>query len=242
MIEFIKKKYNILIPVFLIIVISIAVILYVREYRNNRYAEYKEVNVYQYFSGNKMEYVAKIGRNRKGVVLNLETKDFAASLDSTPVYINKKDTTEVIFPKEMAMFFPIKNKIYQVDALSNLYIKNDLVYLRLKRLDKTFDHMFLYDGRDLYFFIDNTTLVIGTKEIPLSPMSYVSCSYTNMLEYYDKENYKYEIIPLTDERVYVKNDYMNIDVTLDKVIYKDSFYLLGGNLSNYQKITDIEEK
>lgn len=242
MIEFIKKKYNILIPVFLIIVILIAVILYVREYRNNRYAEYKEVNVYQYFSGNKMEYVAKIGRNRKGVVLNFEAKDFAASLDSTPVYINKKDTTEVIFPKEMAMFFPIKNKIYQVDALSNLYIKNDLVYLRLKRLDKTFDHMFLYDGRDLYFFIDNTTLVIGTKEIPLSPMSYVSCSYTNMLEYYDKENDKYEIIPLTDERVYVKNDYMNIDVTLDKVIYKDSFYLLGGNLSNYQKITDIEEK
>ena len=242
MIEFIKKKYNILIPVFLIIVILIAVILYVREYRNNRYAEYKEVNVYQYFSGNKMEYVAKIGRNRKGVVLNLEAKDFAASLDSNPVYINKKDTTEVIFPKEMAMFFPIKNKIYQVDALSNLYIKNDLVYLRLKRLDKTFDHMFLYDGRDLYFFIDNTTLVIGTKEIPLSPMSYVSCSYTNMLEYYDKENDKYEIIPLTDERVYVKNDYMNIDVTLDKVIYKDSFYLLGGNLSNYQKITDIEEK
>lgn len=242
MIEFIKKKYNILIPIFLIIVILIAVILYVREYRNNRYAEYKEVNVYQYFSGNKMEYVAKIGRNRKGVVLNFEAKDFAASLDSTPVYINKKDTTEVIFPKEMAMFFPIKNKVYQVDALSNLYIKNDLVYLRLKRLDKAFDHMFLYDGRDLYFFIDNTTLVIGTKEIPLSPMSYVSCSYTNMLEYYDKENDKYEIIPLTDERVYVKNDYMNIDVTLDKVIYKDSFYLLGGNFSNYQKITDIEEK
>ena len=142
----------------------------------------------------------------------------------------------------MAMFYPLQNKIYQVDALSNLYIKNDLVYLRLKRLDKTFDHMFLYDGRDLYFFIDNTTLVIGTEEIPLSPMSYVSCSYTNMLEYYDKENDKYEIIPLTKERVYVKNDYMNIDVTLDKVIYKDSFYLLGGNLSNYQKITDIEEK
>mgnify|MGYP004599250817 CR=1 FL=1 len=242
MIEFIKKKYNILIPIFLIIVILIAVILYVREYRNNRYAEYKEVNVYQYFSGNKMEYVAKIGRNRKGVVLNFEAKDFTASLDSTPVYINKKDTTEVIFPKEMAMFFPIKNKVYQVDALSNLYIKNDLVYLRLKRLDKTFDHMFLYDGRDLYFFIDSTTLVVGTEEIPLSPMSYVSCSYTNMLEYYDKENDKYEIIPLTDERVYVKNDYMNIDVTLDKVIYKDSFYLLGGNFSNYQKITDIEEK
>ena len=36
--EFVKKNYNILIPVFLILVILIAVILYVREYKNNRYA------------------------------------------------------------------------------------------------------------------------------------------------------------------------------------------------------------
>ena len=35
---------------------------------------------------------------------------------------------------------------------------------------------------------------------------------------------------------------MNIDVSLDKVIYKDSFILIGGKLSNYKKITDMEEK
>ena len=242
MIEFIKKKYNILIPIFLIIVILVAVFLYAREYKNNRYAEYKEVNVYQYFSGNKMEYVAKIGRNRKKVVLNFEAKENAFTLDSTPIYINEKETEEVIFPKEMAVFFPIKNKIYQTEALTNLYIKNDITYLRIKKLDKALDHMFLYDGRDLYFFIDETTLSVGDREITLSPMSYVSCSYTNMLEYYDKANDKYEIIELKDERVYVKNEYMNIDVTLDKVIYKDSFYLLGGNLSNYKKIVEIEKE
>lgn len=35
---------------------------------------------------------------------------------------------------------------------------------------------------------------------------------------------------------------MNIDVSLDKAIYKDDFTLLGGKLSNYKKITDMEEK
>ena len=36
--QFIKEKYNILIPVFLGVVILIALFLYGREYLNNRYA------------------------------------------------------------------------------------------------------------------------------------------------------------------------------------------------------------
>ena len=71
-------------------------------------------------------------------------------------------------------------------------------------------------------------------------MSYVSCSYLNMFEYYDRESDTYETISLNDEKVYVENDYMTIDVSLDKVIYKDDFTLLGGDFSSYKKITDIE--
>jgi hypothetical protein len=56
--QFIKEKYNILIPVFLGVVILIALFLYGREYRNNRNAYEKEQDVYQYFSKNKIEYKA----------------------------------------------------------------------------------------------------------------------------------------------------------------------------------------
>ena len=74
--EFIKKYYSILIPAFLVIVILIAVILYAMEYKNNRYAIVTDTKVYQYFSGNKMEYTAKVGRNRKKVILNFGLKIF----------------------------------------------------------------------------------------------------------------------------------------------------------------------
>ena len=63
-----------------------------------------------------------------------------------------------------------------------------------------------------------------------------------MLEYYDRENDTYEMINLGSERVYVKNDYMTIDVTTDKVIFKDDFTLLGGDFSTLKKINDIDEK
>ena len=80
------------------------------------------------------------------------------------------------------------------------------------------------------------------REIKLSPMSYLSCSYLNMLEYYNRESDTYEMINLGSERVYVKNDYMTIDVTTDKVIFKDDFTLLGGDFSTLKKINDIDEK
>ena len=89
--EFIKKKYNILIPIFLLVVLLIAILLYTREYKNNRYAYVSEVDVYQYFSGNKMEYVANISRNKSDGILEYENKDYPVSLDSTPVYIKDKD-------------------------------------------------------------------------------------------------------------------------------------------------------
>ena len=69
MLDFIKKKYNLLIPIFLIVVLSVAVILYTREYKSNRYVETEDIEVYQYFSGVKMEYIASISRNKKDVIL-----------------------------------------------------------------------------------------------------------------------------------------------------------------------------
>lgn len=36
---------------------------------------------------NKIEYKATISRNRKDVVLDIKSKDFNVSLDSTPIYI-----------------------------------------------------------------------------------------------------------------------------------------------------------
>lgn len=235
--DFIKEKYNLLIPAFLIIVILIALILYGREYKNNRYAVTDSVNVYQYFSGIKFDYVADISRNRKDVVIDFEPKDTVINLDSIPVYIT--DTDKVIFPKEMMAFFPIDNIGYKVNSLGEVYKRFDLYYLNQKDVNKSLDHVFYYDGRDLYFFIDEVTVVIGDKEINLSPMSYLNCSYQNLLEYYDKENDTYESISLTNERVYVKNKYMNVDVTLDKVIYNDGFNLLTSDFGLLNKISDI---
>lgn len=236
--QFIKEKYNILIPIFLGVVILIALFLYGREYKNNRYAYEKEQEVYQYFSTNKIEYKAKISRNRKNVVLDIKSDDFNVNLDSTPIYI--KDSDKVIFPKEMSAFFPIEDRQYLLNALVELYKENDLYYINQKNINKSFDYMFLYDGKDLYFFIDSVKVTVGDREINLSPMSYVDCSYLNFISIYDKETDTYEVIELdnTMTTVLVENKYMTIDVASDKVIYKDDFTLLLNDFSMIAKLVD----
>lgn len=237
--EFIKNKYNILIPVFLLIVLLLAVFLYAKEYKNNRYAEVKEVEVYQYFSGVKMDYVAKISRNKSNVILEYENNDYAVSFDSTPVYIKDKDN--VIFPKEMSIVLPLKNMQYRVNALAEVYMENDLYYLNIRNMNRKFEHVFYFDGKNLYFFTDSVTLKVGEENIELSPMSYVSCSYGNFVEYYDKENDSYGMIELSNESVIVSNEFMSIDVAMDKVVYKDSFMLLTSDFTFLNKITDMKE-
>lgn len=236
--EFIKNKQNILIPVFLLIVLLIAIILYANEYKTNRYANIDEVEVYQYFSGVKSEYTAIVSRNKKNVILEYENKDYVVSLDSTPVYI--KDTDNVIFPKEMSIVFPLNDMQYQVNALSEVYMENDLYFLNIRDLNKSFDHAFYYDGKNMYFFVDNVTLTIGDRKIELSPLSYVNASYMSYVEYYDRANDVSEIIEITNEKVFVSNDYMKIEVTNDKVVYQDGFSLLVGDFGVLTKITDMK--
>lgn len=237
--KFIKEKYNILIPTFLAIVLLIALSLYAREYKNNRYAYVEDKDVYQYFSSSKINYKAKISRNKKGVILDYSSKDFDVSLDSTPIYIEKED--RVIFPKEMSIFFPIKNKQYSVSSLAEIYKKNNLYYLNQKKVNDVLDYAFLYDGKDLYFFIDEVTIYLKDREITLSPMSYLNCSYNNYLEYYDRENDKYEIIDISNQTVTAKNEYMNLDVSSDEVTYKNSFTLLLNDFTLLNNISEIEK-
>ncbi len=237
--NFIKEKYNILIPIFLIVVILIAVLLYTKEYKSNRYATSKEIEVYQYFSKAKLEYTSIISRNKKDVILAFNPKDEVVNLSSIPIYIKDKDN--VIFPKEMLIVIPIEDKVYITSPLAELYKKNGLYYLNQKNINKPLDHVFYYDGVDLYFFPEETELQVKDTKIKLSPMSYVNCSYQNLLEYYDKENDTYTQIELTNETVIVSNDYYKVDVTLDKVIYQNSFRILDNDFTSLPKITELEK-
>ena len=71
-------------------------------------------------------------------------------------------------------------------------------------------------------------------------MSYLNCSYLNLLSYYDKESDTYEVIELDNNTstILVETEYMTIDIASDKVIYKDDFTMLVNEFSSLPKLVD----
>ena len=197
----------------------------------------KEIFEAQHLVEAKEEAFKKMNMKEEDLIIRICDKSEKENPDMCVIEVYQKD--------ELTQ----KIKDFLMDIISDMGVncnietktRNDLYYLNQKDINKTFDHIFYYDGKDLYFFVDNVTIEVGDKTINLSPMSYLNCSYQNLLEYYDKDSDTYEKISLENEKVLVKTDYMTIDVTLDKVIYKDSFTLLTSDFSTLSKISDIEE-
>ena len=75
----------------------------------------------------------------------------------------------------MIAVFPLDNVKQQRVPFYTKIDSQSSIYKELKYQDKVYDldHAFLYDGNDLYFFIEETTLTYGDKSIKLNPMSFV---------------------------------------------------------------------
>ena len=211
-INFLKQRYKIFIPVMVVFVLLITVYFWYREYKYDNYKNKKEEEVYQYFGGNKTEYTAIITSNLKDVIVDIDAKDRKIEYSSIPVYYKDKDI--VIFPKEMSIIFPLKNasqyKLYKY----SIYEKVDTAHLITNGANSGyFYYFFLYDGEGLYFFPDEVTLNIDGKEYAtLGPMSYISYVGGYTLTYYDKKNDKSEFLEVEGKKITISSEKININV------------------------------
>lgn len=211
-IDFVKSRYKVLIPVMVVLVLLVALYFFYREYRYDNYRNKQEENVYQYFNGILVEYKTQIVYNLKDIIVEIKPINRNINYEKTPIYY--KDNDKVIFPQDMNIVFPLKSgsqfRLYK----NALYTLQDDVHKIKNNADiGSYDHFFLYNGDDLYFFPDEVTLKIGGKEYAkLGKMSFVKIVGGNTLEYYDKENNKAEFIELKSNEVSVYNDSMDVNL------------------------------
>ncbi len=200
-----KKSYKIIIPVVAIIVLSVAVIYFYREYRYNNYKNKEEVRVYQYFSAVKTNYDLIVTKNLKGIIVDITPKGKTIYYDSTPIYYVKEE--KVLFPQEMSVIFPFMDSPQHKVFKYSVYEYNDEVhYLNNNNIKREYKHFFMFDGFNLFFFPYESILKIGNqRDIKLSGMSYVKF-VTDTLIYYDKETGNSDFIELDSESITVDCD------------------------------------
>ena len=197
----------------------------------------KEHEFYQYLMGKKVEYKGIVKMEKKNDITELTTTDGTINLDSTPIYY-KDEINKAILPENMAIAFPMQNgELNRINSLSTIYVDYGRVYVQKGELNKELYDAFLYDGNDLYFFIENTTITINGKDYTLPPLSYANVTYQGYIEIYNYDKDEYIYIEKSNNDVIAKTDKYTINLTVDSMQYEGNDQLL---LKRIKNLTDLK--
>lgn len=233
--KIIKENYKIIIPITLMIVIFIAFFVYYRVSVSNNYHIDTEEQVYQYFYEEKYEYTSIISKNKKDVIVDFQPQEIKINLDSTPIYYQDKEI--VILPKDMSVVMPtLSCAEYLTKGYSYITYEKGIYTLTSERYNKKLNHYFLYDGLDLYFFIESVTLTVGQEEVKLSPFSYIIARYGKDITYYDKQTDTFKTINTTENDTKIENEYYTVYVSKDTIDYQGTSILLTSDIENLNTI------
>ena len=235
---FFKENYKLIIPITLMIVLFVSFLIYYKVMISDNYREEEIKEVYQYFYDTKYEYDLTISKNRKKEIVDIKSNNIDINFDSTPIYYKDKDI--VILPQNMSIVMPtLSCAEYLSKQYSYITYENNIYTLTTNKYNNKLNHYFLYDGNDLYFFIEPVTLTINNEKIELSPFSYIIAIYNNSISYYDKKTDTFKTITITSDNSTVENNYYSINISTDTLNYQGTNVILT---SDIEKLMTIDEK
>ena len=234
MISFFKKNYIWLI---LLLILLIVAILFAFRGSIDKVI-IKDHNLYQYTDGIKLEYTGEIMIDKEtDEITQLSVKDIVMELGTDPIYY--EDEMKVLFPKNMAVVFPLHGTQYKVNYYTTVYRDIDDIYIEDRSLKRTLKDAIIYDGGDIYLVVDKSTVTIGKEKIEVSPLSLVVANTQNKVAYvynYDKEELK-EFKDLKDE-VIISTDSYKVNASLDLMYYNGKSRLF---IKSIDKLKNLEK-
>lgn len=201
---------------------------------------------YQWYSGQKVEYKGELTFTRKEGLTELKATDRKVTLDSTPVYYSDENG-KVIFPEDMAIVYPNNNgMMYRINNFADITEENGEIYLETNLATKTnktkLEKAFLYDGQDLYFFLERTSITVNGTTYEVSPLSYAIVRYKQSVEIYNYDKDEYQVIDTTETQdVKVVTDTYTINMSVDSLQTAEKEQLLIKGLSYLQEFGTTEE-
>ena len=221
-------KKSKIISIIAIVLFIVALIIIGKSFKKINTTILEEHSFYQYFLGQKFTYDGQLELIRKNDITELKIKDIEVELDSTPVYYMDIES-KVLFPEDMSIIFPMQNGlIYKINHFSNIIYDTETCYLEGTK-NKALNNAFLYDGQDLYFFLEETNIRVGNEEFKLSPLSYVISRYKDQTEIYQKDIDKYTIIDNKSKQVIATTENYEIDLNTDSIKSENKEQLLIKN-------------
>lgn len=238
------KKEKALKVAVIIVAILLALVIYkildILVIKTERY-DLSGQTYYQYFNGIEQEYSGKMDVVQKDDETQLILEDGqVVYLDSTPMYY-KDILGKSLLPKEMELVVP-DSATYKLNKFTNVIEENNKIKLKKLNSSKTkdIDNGFLFDGNDLYFFLDDTTITVGNKDYELPALSYAIVNYKTNVELYNYDTNEYTMIQdeeslKSDVTATNKSKNYTINMNLDSLKTDKSNQLLITNINNLRE-------
>lgn len=230
--KFIQKNI-IWLVLLLIIIVSVSFLKFTKKVDE---LTLKNENLYQYLTGIKIEYKGKITLNKNNnKITEINFQNANVELDSTPIYYKK--SPKVIFPENMSVVKMIDGTQERASYYSTLYQDTDYCVLESGKKKQTLNNAILYDGKDLYFFVDKVKVKFQNNEIDLEPMSYIIAdNFNKQVEVYDYNKDDYQIYKDNDSEVMIEHKDYKVNATFDLYYNNNKSRLLIKDLTKLKKL------
>lgn len=224
-----KRINSSLLAVIILILILVCAFILFFEVNNYRKIKQESIGFYYNFAGTKVEFNGRVTYDADKKIISIDSDN--VTLTSSPLYYsNSKE--KVILPSLMEIIYPYKvSPMYKLGVYSYIYYVGKSIYTDSEKSKGRLYDCFLYDGKDLYFFIENTTVIVNGNKYNLSPLSYAKVGL-NSVELYDKDSDKIISITSINGTVNAYTDEYTINLTDDTFTYKNNYYILIKNIEN----------
>lgn len=190
--------------------------------------------IYFYIGEGKFEYTSQITMSSENQYIKLTTGDYEHYFDSEPIYFKNKK--QVLFSGDMSLVMT-KNGFVQkrINKFTRILIDGSY-YIQDKSLNYAINNGFLFDGNDLYFFLNETEIYVGNTKYVLPPFSYVVYNFNDELYMYNYNEDKMTVLKRVTDDVLAKHGDYTINLGIDGIIHNDGSKLLMKNFDYLKKL------
>ena len=106
-----------------------------------------------------------------------------STVSNLPIYYD--DTAKMVLPRDMVYYDPRKCEYGRLNAFTEISLKGSTVTARTEDASTVLSGGFIYDGENLYIFLEPMILKYNSYEIALPALSYVEAEYGGLVMSFD---------------------------------------------------------
>ncbi len=224
-----NKLFKVIIGLILTIFLALIIFMVIRINNKEYKYEIQDEKVYTYIGERKYEYNSKITVDATGSVSKIKSKRASLEISSYPIYYTTKK--QVVFASKMALINPL-NDISQNSTQKIFTINRTInnVYMNSNGKEIDVGEYFLFNGNDMYFFLDSVDISFNNYKETLPPFSYVIHDMANELYIYNYDRDEINKFKEITSDVIISTSNYSINLADDSVKCGDNEALLIKNI------------